>query len=138
MTNGSVPFYNECRFHPMRLSTKQVSGTRTRLHECCQGQMGDAGCDVGPHVWEEHRGGDKLLAHLHAEIAFAVTPETCTGGTGMRRGVVGLDCEMVYSTCGLELARVSLVDGADHSVLVDELVRPKGAVLDYNTRYRYL
>lgn len=44
-----------------------------------------------------------------------------------------MDCEMVQTESGLELARVSIVD-YDFKVILDVLVKPKNKILDYNTR----
>ncbi|KAK9472039.1 uncharacterized protein V1510DRAFT_418460 [Dipodascopsis tothii] len=57
--------------------------------------------------------------------------ETAPGGSGR---IYGLDCEMVLTTVGSELARATLVD-ADKNVVLDELVRPPHAVTDYLTPY---
>ncbi|KAJ1458959.1 ribonuclease H-like domain-containing protein, partial [Pelagophyceae sp. CCMP2097] len=48
--------------------------------------------------------------------------------------VFGLDCEMVTSARGPELARCTLVDEAGE-VILDELVKPSVAVTDYCTRW---
>jgi RNA exonuclease 1 len=47
---------------------------------------------------------------------------------------LAIDCEMVTTDFGLELARVSIVD-YHHAVVMDELVMPTNKILDYNTRY---
>jgi DNA polymerase III epsilon subunit-like protein len=45
-----------------------------------------------------------------------------------------LDCEMCYTTYGIELTRVTVVDedGAD---AYESFVKPDSPILDYNTRY---
>jgi RNA exonuclease 1 len=48
--------------------------------------------------------------------------------------MVALDCEMVVTEAGYELARATLL-GPDGAVLWDELVLPDRPVLDYVTRY---
>jgi RNA exonuclease 1 len=48
-------------------------------------------------------------------VAFSTTPDTAFD-------VVALDCEMVYTTGGLRVARVSVIDGSGTTVF-DELVR---------------
>ena len=56
--------------------------------------------------------------------------------------VFALDCEMVQTCAGKELARITLIqldnvqDGKmTHTVVLDELVKPHRPVLDYVTRY---
>ena len=46
----------------------------------------------------------------------------------------GVDCEMVITTQGSELARVSVVTEG-YEPIYDELVKPPNPVLDYVTRY---
>ncbi|KAL6111005.1 rexo5 [Pungitius sinensis] len=46
----------------------------------------------------------------------------------------GIDCEMVHTERGYELARVSLVD-SDGSCLLDDLVKPQNRILNYLTRF---
>jgi RNA exonuclease 1 len=49
--------------------------------------------------------------------------------------VAAIDCEMIYTTAGMHLARVSVVDGAGKQVF-DQLVRlsENVKVIDYVTR----
>jgi DNA polymerase III epsilon subunit-like protein len=58
--------------------------------------------------------------------------------------VLGLDCEMVMTTVGSELARVTLIqfdefvgakDSANTTVLLDCLVLPRNRIVDYVTKY---
>lgn len=57
-----------------------------------------------------------------------------TNELGTVQGVIALDCEMVKTTKGLELARVSLVSESGN-VLYDEYVIPEFPVIDYLTQY---
>jgi RNA exonuclease 1 len=47
---------------------------------------------------------------------------------------VSLDCEMAYTTMGMELVRVTVLDDNDRLVF-DLLVRPEGEIYDFNTRF---
>lgn len=48
--------------------------------------------------------------------------------------IFALDCEMCYTSHGLELARVSIVDVKLKDVY-EALVKPEAEILDYNTRW---
>jgi DNA polymerase III epsilon subunit-like protein len=59
--------------------------------------------------------------------------------------VFALDCEMVQTAQGSELARITLIlltgvgqqveDQVSYKVMLDELVKPYGSILDYVTKY---
>lgn len=49
--------------------------------------------------------------------------------------VIGLDCEMVFTTKGFELARITVIDYFTRKEVSDIFVKPFGEVVDFNTRY---
>ncbi len=49
--------------------------------------------------------------------------------------VYALDCEMCYTTAGLELTRVSVID-MNCKPVYEKLIKPSHTIVDYNTRYR--
>lgn len=49
--------------------------------------------------------------------------------------IVAIDCEMVQTELGLELARITIVD-YDFNIIMDEFVMPANNILDYNTKYQ--
>ena len=79
--------------------------------------------------------------------SYIGTPTACSASLGATnnkappRRVLGLDCEMVETTLGRELARVTLVELTDFEpaltsrVRMDHLVQPRGTVLNFLTEY---
>ncbi|OLL26662.1 RNA exonuclease 3 [Neolecta irregularis DAH-3] len=115
------PVENECCFHWGRLTTT----TGGRQYTCCALPAAEStGCCQGVHVF-------KISSHsrLASQIPFIKSP-TDEGGLP----AIALDCEMVYTTSGMELSRVTIVDW-DGEKLVDIFVRPENTILDYNTRF---
>jgi len=81
------------------------------------------GCVHGPHVFYESKTED-----LHARHPFSYTRppngDRTDSSTALDTALdaVALDCEMIYTTGGMRVARVSVVDGSGTEVF-DELVR---------------
>lgn len=125
---------DECTYHWGRQYTKQVNGERMRLYTCCGKPTSESGgCHKGPHVFYETKPED-----LHARHPFSYS-RPATSGEGAKDtalDVVALDCEMIYTTGGMRVARVSVVDGTGTEVF-DKLVRMDDGVyvIDYNTRF---
>ncbi|KZT20361.1 ribonuclease H-like protein [Neolentinus lepideus HHB14362 ss-1] len=128
---------DECTFHWGRPYSKQVNGEKMRIYSCCGKPTADSeGCHKGPHVFYETKPED-----LHARHAFSHTRPRNSSDSGPSSkdtalDVVALDCEMIYTTGGMSVARVSVVDGSGAEVF-DQLVRMDEGVhvIDYNTRF---
>lgn len=86
---------------------------KQKIWSCCSQPLGSTGCDIGVHVFYENE-----VADLHARHAFSYTESSSASVLD----VVALDCEMIYTTGGMRVARVSIVDG-DGKEVFDELVR---------------
>ena len=65
-------------------------------------------------------------------MPFIETPENDKAPSDIG---VCFDCEMGYTTYGLELMRLTAISWPTHKPLVDVLVRPIGHLLDVNTRF---
>ncbi|KAF5390620.1 hypothetical protein D9757_002712 [Collybiopsis confluens] len=104
------------------------SGEKIRAYNCCFKEVSDKGCVRGPHVFYESEPETLHLRHAFSQLAPSSTSELLD--------VVALDCEMIYTTGGMRVARVSVVDGSANQVF-DELVRMDEGIeiLDFNTRF---
>ena len=102
------------RVNPWPYPEHWLVGERTRVYTCCSrpADTGE-GCSQGPHVFYESD-----IDILHSRHPFSTVPASSPKALD----VVALDCEMVYSTGGMRVARVSVVDGAGKLVL-DELIK---------------
>ena len=108
-----------------------VLGEKKRIYTCCSRPIDEGGgCVQGPHVFYDSNPDD-----LHARHPFSssrpVPPdadtEKVTSDTAL--DVVALDCEMVYTTGGMRVARVSVVDGAGTEVLDEFVQMDEGVVV---------
>lgn len=89
------------------------------------------GCSMGPHVFKEESSD-----LLHQREGFLSTEEICGRdgkGDEQTHEVLAFDCELIYTTAGMSLARLTVLDQAG-KVIMDQHVKPKAAILDYNTR----
>lgn len=78
---------------------------------------------------------DSDVAILHSRIPFIRTGLISTASpSSPALPIIALDCELVYTTSGMALARLTVIDH-NSVVVLDEHVRPQGTVLDLNTRF---
>jgi DNA polymerase III epsilon subunit-like protein len=122
-----------CTYHwskPFRPpKSKTGSGEQEPYFPCCGGVMGRKGCtQANDHVFKVNEA--KRLASI---LQFETTPTS--DDRSRRQRPVTFDCEMGYTTMGLELIRLTAVSWPLNKDLLDVLVRPLGEVIDYNTRF---
>ena len=87
------------------------------MYTCCHRPTTEGGgCTQGPHVFYESD-----LASLHTRHPFS-SQKPSSEGKKKERDVVALDCEMIYTTGGFRVARVSIVDARGQEIF-DELVK---------------
>src|ERR1700733_11529431 len=101
------------------------AGEKMRIYNCCSRPVVDGeGCVRGTHVFYESKAED-----LHSRHPFS-SSRKASGSSGKSSSstsdtaldVASLDCEMIYTTGGMRVARVSVVDGSGFEVF-DELIR---------------
>jgi DNA polymerase III epsilon subunit-like protein len=129
---GSLASGGVCHYHWAKAGYGQMSkyqrvtGGTTAKHGCCGQEFGSQGCTQS----ETHVFGVKDPNRLASIWQWEHTPE----GNGVG-SPISFDCEMCYTTYGMEVVRVTAVSWPDNKTLMDILVRPFGEVLDFNTRF---
>jgi len=122
--DGNQLLKQECIFHWSR--SRRQRGNRvtgpSSVFPCCGGDPQSTGCTVNSH-------------HITNDVdprGFVKTLNS--SGDKSKEKVYALDCEMCYTTHGIELTRVTVVDedGAD---TYESFVKPDNPILDYNTRF---
>ncbi|XP_010137045.1 PREDICTED: RNA exonuclease 1 homolog, partial [Buceros rhinoceros silvestris] len=121
-SSGEHRSKEECNYHSGQILKQKVPGGMEKRYSCCERIVGSAGCQTAKlHVHDGRK--EKLEGFMKA---FVKSPPSA--GT---YGVYALDCEMCYTTHGLEVTRVTVVD-AKLQVIYDSLVKPDGKVIDYD------
>lgn len=114
-----------CRYHSGRLGS--VRGDKYGF-SCCSEGVGTKGCrSADTHVFKVS--DPKRLAAI---MPFMETPEN---PARLSEEAVAFDCEMGYTTLGLELIRLTAISWPTGAELVDVLVRPLGEVLELNSAF---
>lgn len=133
-TNGPCVYHPSKAYTPRGTSTDHITGMRQPVYPCCGEGIGvSRGCEkCESHVWKTGDAG-RLAAVLQFEETPEPEPDT-SGGLKEYRPLT-FDCEMSYTTLGLELVRLTAASWPDGKIVIDALVRPYGEILDFNTRY---
>jgi hypothetical protein len=128
-SDGALTGGGGCAYHWARPVRNR--STKETIRPCCGMPAGTEGCTR--HATHVFKAADP--ARLAGAVQFAPTPENPTLGDDERRRPVAVDCEMAYTTRGMELVRVSAAAWPSGETLLDALVRPVGHLLDLNTRF---
>lgn len=132
--DGRLTSNGKCHYHwgkPNRTSrprTDRILGQSEAIYPCCNKPEGSEGCsEAASHVF-----GVKDPKRLASIFQFEHTPANpdVRGGRPLT-----FDCEMGYTTLGMEVIRVTAVSWPEGKPVVDVLVRPYGEILDLNTRF---
>ena len=125
-TGGGCTYHYGRLFRPQREKTD--SAPKDATFACCSQAQGTPGCtQASSHVFKVSEA--KRLASIMPFV------ETTTKGAQASAAAVCFDCEMGYTTFGMELTRLTAVSWPDGRQLIDILVRPLGEVLDLNSRF---
>ncbi|KAL9108485.1 MAG: hypothetical protein Q9227_006700 [Pyrenula ochraceoflavens] len=132
-TNGTCTYHWERIQRPQSSRTDAITGHREPFYPCCKEPVGiSAGCTTSPH----HVFKVAEVKRLASILQFAPTPEpNFKSKPAKNDSAVTFDCEMGYTTLGMEIIRVTAVSWPAGQRLLDVLVRPMGELLDPNTRF---
>lgn len=132
--DGALASNGPCTYHPTRPAyPARNKADRVidpeRYYPCCGESIGtSSGCTKSStHVFKVSE-----TKRLASTLQFETTPAQPDKGP---LEPVCVDCEMGYTTLGLELIRLTAVSWPEGRNLLDVLVKPMGEVLDLNSRY---
>jgi len=134
MTSSGEYFSQEtCTYHWGKLrSHNKLDPT----YQCCGTQAGtrssSRGCTSAElHVWSGLPLSRGIFGPLDGYVKTKHRKNVPKDGMP---GVYGVDCEMCYTSVGLELTKVTVV-GIDGRLVYESLVTPENEIIDYNTRF---
>ncbi|VBB27493.1 unnamed protein product [Acanthocheilonema viteae] len=124
---GEYVALRQCVYHWGKAFKTKTRGLWESRYNCCQSDLNVAGCCVADcHVTDT---APKSVLETYRE-----TPPPSGPKDERSKKVYAFDCEMVYTSWGTSLARISVVDVNDKLVM-DVTVRPQYQVRDCNTRF---
>lgn len=122
--DGFPRHQEDCLYHPLRKRTFRGE----TFYLCCR-SADETGCMTSStHVSE-------ALGPVEGEVeGYQVTMDPERDDDPRSYAVYALDCEMCYTTKGLELTRVTVVN-SDLKTVYETLVKPFNSIIDYNTQF---
>ncbi|KAK5053207.1 hypothetical protein LTR84_002181 [Exophiala bonariae] len=131
---GRLTSHGVCLYHWARINrgasakTDRIVGRSEASFPCCNQLEGSEGCTEA----ETHVFNVKHPPRLASILQFEHTPHSNISSSAKP---LSFDCEMGYTTLGMEVIRLTAVTWPEGRVVVDVLVRPYGEILDLNTRF---
>lgn len=118
---------SECLYHPARAFTSREAGVGlSHRYMCCREPAGSSpGCSIA----KRH-----VAHHVDLSKGFVSTGDSKSNKAPPGRRVYALDCEMVYTLAGFEVAKVTVIDHRLKCVY-ETLIVPCAKVVDLNTRF---
>lgn len=131
--DGVLTSGGPCKFHwgKTYLPPKPPGDTARvpKRYRCCGEEVGDtSGCFAQDHHVFKAPDPKRLATTLN----FALTPDN---PTAPKDRALCFDCEMAYTTNGIELIRLTATSWPTGDLLLDILVQPFGEILDLNSRF---
>lgn len=132
VTNGGDYVTTEpCLYHWGKVNRFFDGHAMRHIYSCCNrdyNSMVDNGCTANRvHVWTGVSSG--LNGPYEGFVRTKRRPQHDNN-----TGIFALDCEMCFTGCGLELAKVSIIR-SDGNLFYETFVRPESEIVDYNTRF---
>ena len=101
---------------------KSFPGTGVvHMYPCCNGEATSDGCSVNAY-------------HITNDVDPRGFVKTLASEDASKKKVYALDCEMCYTTRGIELTRITVIDEKGQTAY-ESFVKPDNKILDYNTRW---
>ncbi|CAG2100667.1 unnamed protein product [Medioppia subpectinata] len=117
-----------CVYHFGRIWTERYNKSIERKYSCCKNDIGSGGCSSNAyHI------ADGCDRPDYCDDYVRTLPKKPPPASGYY-GIYGLDCEMCYTTHGLELTRVTVVT-ANQTPIYETFVKPSHPILDYNSKF---
>lgn len=122
---GFALYEEECVYHPLKKRTFRGES----FYLCCKSGEGTGCVTAATHVSESEQNNPD------GEIeGYQMTMPPELDNDPRSSEVFALDCEMCYTTKGLELTRVTIVN-SECKTVYESLVKPLSPIIDYNTRF---
>ncbi|KAJ5748443.1 uncharacterized protein N7511_010139 [Penicillium nucicola] len=128
-TGGTCTYHPSRPMYPPRKKTDHVTGSQEPHFPCCGEPMG---ASIGCTKAESHVFKVSETKRLSSVLQFETTPWQPEKGP---LEPVCFDCEMGYTSIGMEMIRLTAVSWPEGRDLLDVLVRPIGEILDFNSRF---
>lgn len=114
-----------CNYHPKRACYRR--GYADNHHICCLQTANSPGCTYANYHVTDY-------IDLKNLTGYVTTIEKIKKRVLTEKDIYAVDCEMCYTTAGIELTRVTVVD-INLKTVYDALVRPNNKIVDYNTNF---